>query len=166
MQEVVTFGWISLIPGLTVIIVALKTKKAAESLFLGTLVAAMIIAIYKGPGGISSIPYWWNLWFGKLLDQIGSSAIYIIMFGMFGAIIRLLDESGAALGFSEIGAKVATSRKKALMLTWFVSLFIFLSDFLHALSISVAMRSLTDKWKISREFLPTLSIHLELDYVF
>lgn len=152
MQEIITFGWISLIPVLIVIITALKTKKAAESLLLGTIIAAIIVTIYQGPGGFANVSYWWNLWFDKLLEQIGASAVYIIMFGMFGAIIRLLDESGAALGFSEIGAKVANSRKKALMLTWFVSLFIFLSDFLHALSISVAMRSLMDKWKVSREF--------------
>lgn len=152
MQDFISLGWVSLIPVLIVIMVALTSKRATESLLLGTLIAAMILAYYQGPGGLASISYWWNLWFDALLAQIGSSAIYIIMFGMFGAIIRMLDASGAALGFSEIGAKVATSRKKTLMLTWFLGLFIFLSDFLHALSISVAMRSLMDKWKVSREY--------------
>jgi len=153
MESVANFGWISLIPVLIVIIIAIITKKAAESLIIGTFVGAAILVGSMGVSGISVVGKWWNTWFDFLLAQIGASAIYIVMFGMFGTLIRLLDDSGAALGFAEIGSKVANSRKKTLMFTWFLGLVIFISDFLNALGVGVAMRSLTDKWKISREYL-------------
>lgn len=147
------FGWISLIPVAVVVIIALISKRAVESLLLGTLVGAAILTISKSVSGVSAIAQWWDTWFGYFLAQIGNSAIYIIMFGMFGTLIRLLDDSGAALGFADIGAKVANSRKKTLMFTWALGLLIFVSDFLNALGVGVAMKTLTDKWKISREYL-------------
>jgi len=149
-----TLGAVSLIPVAVVIVMALITKRATESLIVGTLVGAAIFVIYKGTAtGIGVVGEWWNTWFDYLLAQIGNSAIYIVMFGMFGTFIRLLDDSGSALGFAEIGAKIANSRKKTLLFSWFLGLVIFISDFLNALGVGVAMRSLTDKWKVSREYL-------------
>jgi Na+/H+ antiporter NhaC len=138
-----TYGIISLIPVAVVIITAVITKRALESLVLGTFVGAIILS----KGG------WWGNWFDFTLTEIGDSAYYIIMFGMFGAMIRILDESGSALGFADIGAKLANSRKKTLMFTWLLGIIIFVEDYLNALGVGVAMRTLTDKWKISREYL-------------
>lgn len=148
-----TLGWISLIPVLAVIIIAIITKKATESLIVGTLIGAAILVISNGATGISGVGTWWTTWFDYLLAQIGNSAIYIVMFGFFGALIRLLDESGAALGFSVIGERLANTRKKTLMFTWFLGIVVFISDFLNALAVGVAMKSLTDKWKVSRAYL-------------
>ncbi len=144
MEETLTsYGLLSLIPVAVVIITAVISKRALESLVLGTFVAAIILA--KGS--------WWSTWFEYTLNEIGNSAYYIIMFGMFGTMIRILDESGAAMGFSDIGAKVANGRKKTQMFTWLLGIIIFVEDYLNALGVGVAMRSLTDKWKISREML-------------
>ncbi len=136
-----TYGLISLLPVLVVIVAAIITKRALESLLLGTFVAAIILA----KGG------WWGTWFDYTLTEIGDSASYIIMFGMFGAMIRILDESGSAMGFADIGAKVANSRNKTQIFTWILGIVIFVEDYLNALGVGVAMRSLSDKWKISRE---------------
>ena len=92
-ETITTYGLLSLIPVAVVIITAVISKRALESLVLGTFVAAIILA----KGG------WWSTWFDYTLKEIGNSAYYIIMFGMFGTMIRILDESGAAMGFSWIG---------------------------------------------------------------
>ncbi|MDF3002801.1 MAG: transporter, NhaC family, partial [Bacillota bacterium] len=96
---------------------------------------------------------WWGTWFDYTLTEIGDSAYYIIMFGMFGAMIRILQYSGSALGFADIGAKLANSRKKTMLFTWVLGIIIFVEDYLNALGVGVAMQTLTDKWKISREYL-------------
>ncbi len=138
-----TYGMISLIPVAVVIITAIITKRALEALTLGTFVAAIILAKSA----------WWGTWFNYTLTEIGDSAYYIIMFGMFGAMIRILQYSGSALGFADIGAKVANSRKKTMIFTWILGIVIFVEDYLNALGVGVAMQTLTDKWKISREYL-------------
>lgn len=138
-----TYGIISLIPVAIVIISAIITKRALESLVLGTFVASIILTKSA----------WWGTWFDYTLTEIGDSAYYIIMFGMFGAMIRILQYSGSALGFADIGAKLADSRKKTMMFTWVLGIIIFVEDYLNALGVGVAMQTLTDKWKISREYL-------------
>ncbi len=138
-----TYGIISLLPVVVVITSAIITKRALESLVLGTFVGAIILA--KGA--------FWGTWFDYTLAEIGNSAYYIIMFGMFGALIRILDQSGAAMGFSDIGAKLADTRKKTMIFTWILGIIIFVEDYLNALGVGVAMQTLTDKWKISREYL-------------
>ncbi len=138
-----TYGAISLIPVAVVIISAIITKRALESLVLGTFIGAILIAKTA----------WWGTWFDYTLTEIGDSAYYIIMFGMFGAMIRILQYSGSALGFSDIGAKLANSRKKTMIFTWILGIIIFVEDYLNALGVGVAMQTLTDKWKISREYL-------------
>lgn len=138
-----TYGIISLIPVLVVIVAAIISKRAMESLVLGTLVGAVI---YAKAG-------FWGTWFEYTLTEIGDSAYYIIMFGAFGALIRVLQYSGSASGFAEIGSRLANSRKKTLIFTWLLGIIIFVEDYLNALGVGVAMQTLTDKWKISREFL-------------
>lgn len=138
-----TYGLISLIPVAVVIIVAVWTKRCVGALLCGTFAAAIIL--YHGS--------WWSEWFSHIIGEIGGSAGYIIMFGFFGALIRLLDESGAALGFADIGSKLANTRKKTLIFTWVLGIIIFVEDYLNALGVGVAMKSLTDKNRISREYL-------------
>lgn len=136
-----TYGIISLLPVLVVIVLAIITKRALESLTVGTFVAAIIIA--KGD--------WWGTWFDYTLTEIADSAYYIVMFGMFGAMIRILDDTGSAMGFADIGAKIANNGKKTQLFAWVLGIIIFVEDYLNALGVGAAMRGLTDKWKISRE---------------
>ncbi len=143
LETIETYGIISLLPVAVVIVTAIITKRALESLILGTFVGAIIFAKSA----------WWGTWFDYTLTEIGDSAYYIIMFGMFGAMIRILQYSGSALGFADIGAKLANSRKKTMIFTWVLGIIIFVEDYLNALGVGVAMQTLTDKWKISREYL-------------
>lgn len=125
------------------ILTAVITKRCAEALFLGVIVAAVIYA--QGD--------WWSTFFSFTLAEIGDSAWCIIMFGMFGALIRIMEDTGAAVGFADLGAKFANSRKKTMIATWILGMLIFIEDYLNSLGVGVAMRNLTDKWKISREYL-------------
>lgn len=151
-----TFGLISLLPVLLVLVCAIITRKAFESLLLGTAVGAIIYAFgtYMGDHTfIATLGDTWNVWFGTTLDTIGGNAYYIVMFGMFGVLIKLLDDSGAALGFADLATKVASSRKKTMVATWILGIVIFIEDYLNALGVAVAMKTISDKYKISREML-------------
>ncbi|SDK12765.1 Na+/H+ antiporter NhaC family protein [Natronincola ferrireducens] len=138
-----SYGIISLVPVVVVIVTAIISKRALESLLLGTFVATIIIA--QGD--------WFNLWMDVTFTEFGDSAYYILMFGLFGALIKILEFSGAAMGFSDIGAKIANTRKKTLILTWILGLIIFVEDYLNALGVGIAMQKLTDRFKVSRQYL-------------
>ena len=70
-----TLGWVSLIPVVVVIVMAVITKKAAESLIVGTFVGAAILVISKGVSDIGVVSDCWNTWFDYLLTQIGNSDV-------------------------------------------------------------------------------------------
>jgi Na+/H+ antiporter NhaC len=156
------FGALALIPIAVVLIVAISTKRAAEALFLGSVVAAIIYAV--GTAGGSWYTAWWTTvapwgwadgtgWFDVLIHTVGGYIYYAILFGMFGAIIRILDMTGAAAGFATVATKFANTRKKTLFTTFILGIIIFIDDYLNAFGVGVAMRPLSDKLKISREFL-------------
>lgn len=71
----------------------------------------------------------------------------------FGALIRLFEKSGALLGFNSIVRKFAKTQKHAMVVTWVLSLIIFIDDYLDILATSAAMKTTTDDLRIPREHL-------------
>jgi Na+/H+ antiporter NhaC len=156
------FGAFALIPIAIVLIVAIVTKRAAEALFVGSVVAALVYAI--GTAGGDWYVAWWTTvapwdwangtgWFDVLVQTLGGYIYYAVLFGMFGAIIRILDMTGAAAGFATAATRFANTRKKTLFTTFVLGIIIFIDDYLNAFGVGVAMRPLSDKAKISREFM-------------
>lgn len=95
-------------------------------------------------------------WVNAALEVFGESAWYIWVFGVFGMVIMLLEKSGGAKGLSQLGSKFAKTRGMALFSTWVLGILIFIDDYLNNLGVSVAMRKVTDKFKVSRELLAYL----------
>lgn len=138
-----TYGLISLLPVAIVIVMALATKRTLVSLLVGTVVGFVIL---DGSSVLTST-------INATQEVIGESGWYILVFGVFGIIIELLERSGGAQGISQLGTKFAKTRTMALMSTWILGILIFIDDYLNNLGVSVAMRNVTDKFKVSRELL-------------
>lgn len=143
MEATTTYGLLSLVPVMIVIVMALVTKRTLESLIVGSMVGFIIL---DGTGFFTS-------WMNSALTVFGDSAWYILVFGVFGIIIMLLEKSGGAQGMSTLGTKFAKTRTMALLSTWVLGLLIFIDDYLNNLGVSVAMRNVTDRFKVSRELL-------------
>jgi len=143
MDTTATYGLLSLVPVVIVIVMALATKRTLESLIVGSMIGYIIL---DGTGFFTS-------WMNSAMTVFGDSAWYILVFGVFGIIIMLLEKSGGAQGVSTLGTRFAKSRAMALMATWVLGLLIFIDDYLNNLGVSVAMRNVTDKFKVSRELL-------------
>ena len=75
-----TYGILSLIPVLVVIVSAIITKRALEPLILGTLVGFVILAKQN-----FIVAY-----LDSLYGELGESAYYVVVFGLFGIYIHLL----------------------------------------------------------------------------
>ena len=142
-MDTATYGLISLLPVAIVIVMALVTKRTLESLIVGSLVGFLIL---DGKSFLTS-------WVSATQEVFGESAWYILVFGVFGIIILLLEKSGGAQGISQLGTKFAKTRGMALISTWVLGILIFIDDYLNNLGVSVAMRNVTDKFKVSRELL-------------
>lgn len=138
-----TYGIISLLPVITVIVTAIITRRTVEPLIIGALVGYVIL--YKGSFFIEFL--------NGFTAVVAENAWYILVFGFFGMVIVLLEKSGGALGFGDWGAKFCRTRGMTVLITWILGIIVFIDDYLNNLGVGTAMRTISDKNKVAREFL-------------
>ena len=143
------YGVISIIPVLLVFVIAFKTKKTFESLFIGSIAGFLILDKQK----------FLESWLETLLNVLANETVLwvIIVTFFFGAMINLFEQTGALNGFANFTENYAKSSKDSLVIAWFISLLFFIDDYLHNLVIGSAMKKVTDKHKISRAKLAYLT---------
>lgn len=136
-----SYGIISLLPVAVVIVVALLTKRTVEPLILGAVVGYVLV--YK-------LHFFTEILNG-FTTVVSDNAWYILVFGMFGIVAKLLEESGSALGFADLGARIAKTKGLTILVTWLMGIAVFIDDYLNNLGVGTAMRNISDKNKIPRE---------------
>lgn len=149
------FGMFSLLPAIFLIVYIFATQRIIEALVLASLVGFIMVSRPENGSG--------TLWLTKIFDNFSSGILgvmmsediawLIIVCGLMGSIIALIEKAGGSFAFGEWIAKKAKSEKSSLMWTWFLGLIIFIDDYLNSLTVGSCMTSLTDKHKVPREFL-------------
>lgn len=149
-----SYGWISILPPLLAIILAIKTKQVYPSLFLG---------IWLGWTAVNR----WNPLSG-LRDALEASVdifkdsgnTKVIIFSMMvGALIILMQHSGGVQGFIQwISRKgLVQNRRSAGLLLWVIGVLIFIESNMINLVIGSIGRPIFDKFKVPREKLAYLA---------
>ncbi len=143
MEALETLGAISLVPVAVVIVSAIITRRSIEPLLLGGILGYIILS----PTNFLSS------WINSLTTVAGELGWYYVLFAVSGIIILLLEKSGGTLGFADLLSRFCKTQKSSLIMTWLLGIIIFIDDYLNCLAVGLAMRSLTDKYKVPREFL-------------
>jgi tetracycline resistance efflux pump len=142
------YGALALIPPLVVIVLAIALRASFEALLLGCIVGFIIIGFHDHTNFFTDF----IASFYKVMED--QSTVWVILVcGLYGSLIGLMVKSGGALKFGEDALKYIKTKKTALFGTWALGLFIFLDDYLSALTVGVTMKKITDHFKISREYL-------------
>ncbi len=145
-------GWLSIVPPLLAIALALIFRQVLISLFAGVWIGAFFL-------------YDYNLFTGLLrtLDTyvIGSLAdpdhAAIILFSMtLGGMVGILAKSGGTQGIVNLLRKRALDYRKGQIASWTMSLLMFFDDYANVLLVGNTMRPFTDRLRISREKLAYL----------
>tara|TARA_B100000508_G_scaffold136157_1_gene128800 strand:+ start:49570 stop:51504 length:1935 start_codon:yes stop_codon:yes gene_type:complete len=151
-DTVVLPGWLSLLPPLIAIVLALLFKEVLSSLFIGIFIGAATIGFYTG--GVTGI----FAAFLTVLDHYIVEALFntdhisVILFSVIiGSIVAIISKNGGMQGVVNRLVKFATNRKSGMLTTYFLGLAIFFDDYANTLVVGNTMRSVTDRLKISRE---------------
>lgn len=142
------YGALALIPPIVVILLAIKLRASFEALLIGCVVGFMIIGYYEHTNFFTSLI---QTLYKVMKDE--STVWVILVCGLYGSLICLMVRSGGAVKFGEDMLRYIKTKKVALLGTWFLGLFIFLDDYLSALTVGVTMKKITDHFKIPREYL-------------
>ncbi|WP_051280726.1 Na+/H+ antiporter NhaC family protein [Anaerovorax odorimutans] len=139
-------GWYTLVPSVFAITYIFWAKDVIMAYMLAGLLATYFMA-----QSISFIPEYFNRMFDTAM---GEAYIWlVIVCGMMGSIIVLIEKSGGAKAFSIWIAKYIKSRKAALLCTFGFGGIIFTDDYLNSLAVGPSMAVITDEKKVSREML-------------
>ena len=141
MDGTATYGILSLLPVAVVIVTAIITKRAVEPLILGALVGFVILDKQN-----FVVAY-----LDSLYGELGESAYFIIVFGLFGIFIHLLEKANAISGFTSLGLKFAKTKKRSGLLTWIMGIIFFLDNYFSILGAGISNRQIADENKMSRE---------------
>ena len=140
-------GYLSLLPPIFAILMALVFKQVLIALFGGIWLGAIFIYGYNPfIGFIRTLDTY-------LINSLADpSHAAIIIFSMtLGGMVGVISKSGGTQGIVKILARFANNRRGGQLATWAMGIFIFFDDYANTLIVGNTMRPFTDKLKISRE---------------
>lgn len=145
--------WLSVIPPLVAIALALLFKEVVVSLFVGVWVGAFI----AGGMRIESL-YYFILSFMDVVERYIIQALNdgghlsIIVFSILvGGMVAIISRNGGMAGVVQSLSRYAKGPQSAQAITWLLGVAIFFDDYANTLIVGNTMRSVTDRFRISRE---------------
>ncbi len=143
-----SYGWLSILPPLLAIFLAIKTKHVYVSLTLGIWLGWTIIRGWNPLAGIIETT---NALVGVFANP--DSTRVILFSAMIGAIITFTQYSGGMKGFVNwvVGRGLVKTQKRAGLLAWFLGFIIFIESNICVLVSGAVARPIFDKLRISRE---------------
>jgi len=155
LQFLTEYKWLSLIPSVVAIILAIRTKQVFISLLFGIWLGWLILSDFNFlDGTLATIQ--------ALVDVFASAGnTRTIMFcALAGALIILIQRSGGVQGFIIViqrylerfeGKNSTSSRIVVQLLAWLTGVLIFVESNISVLVVGTLYRPIFDKMKISRE---------------
>ncbi|MCP4552607.1 MAG: Na+/H+ antiporter NhaC family protein [Bacteroidetes bacterium] len=146
--------WMSILPPLIAIIMALWIKEVFTALFVGILVGTTMIYFYSGSTFfIAVFQGLYAIIDTYVIESVTDSGhLSIIIFSMLiGAMVNLITKNGGMKGVVNILSKYAQSPRSGQFITWLMGIAIFFDDYANTLVVGNTMRPVTDQLKISRE---------------
>ena len=139
----------ALVPPVLAIVLALITKEAYSSLFIGVLVGALFVAGFSPVGALNALITDNDNTGGMIAAVAGNAGIFIFLV-LLGIIVALVNLSGGSATFGRWAEKHIKSRAGAQLATFVLGVLIFIDDYFNCLTVGSVMRPITDGHRISR----------------
>ena len=137
--------WLSLLPPIIAIVLALITKEVYTSLFIGIVSGALISSDFNLINTLTSI-------FSQMTTKLGDSwNIGILIFlVILGIMVSIMNKAGGSAAYGKWASKKIKSKTGAMLSTVALGVLIFVDDYFNCLTVGSVMKPVTDKFKISR----------------
>ena len=142
MQFVGTF-W-ALVPPIIAITLALITKEAYSSLFIGVVIGALFACDFAPVATIDMIVN------DGIIAAIADNAGIFLFLVLLGIIVALVNLAGGSAAFGRWAEKNIHTRVGAQLATFILGILIFIDDYFNCLTVGSVMRPVTDRHQISR----------------
>ncbi|PTX22309.1 transporter (NhaC family) [Pontibacter mucosus] len=142
--------WLSILPPLIAIVLALLFRQVLLALFAGIWVGGFVIyglsfnSILVGLLAVAD-----TFLLKALVDSDHASVIIFSM--LIGGMVAIISKNGGMAGVVHLLSRYARSAKSSQLVTWVLGIAIFFDDYANTLIVGNTMRPVTDKHRISRE---------------
>ena len=145
--------WLSVLPPLIAIALALIFKEVIISLFAGIWVGAFIAGGLRFEfflGIIKALLTTIDTYLINALNDSGHLSVLVFSL-MIGGMVAIISRNGGMAGVVQRMTKYATNPRRGQFVTWLLGVAIFFDDYANTLIVGNTMRSVTDRFRISRE---------------
>ncbi len=140
----------ALVPPIIAITLALITKEAYSSLFIGVVVGALFACDFAPVATIDMIV---NDGFVTAISENAGIFLFLVLLGVIVALVNL---AGGSAAFGRWAKKNIHTRVGAELATFALGILIFIDDYFNCLTVGSVMRPVTDRHRISRQKLAYL----------
>lgn len=134
----------ALVPPVIAITLALITKEAYSSLFIGVTVGALFSQGFSPIGALNMIVN------DGLVAAIKDNAGIFLFLVLLGIIVALVNAAGGSAAFGRWASKNIKTKVGASLATFLLGILIFIDDYFNCLTVGTVMRPVTDSHRISR----------------
>ncbi len=136
--------FMSLVPPIIAIGLALVTKEVFSSLFVGVLAGGLFYADFSPVGALDTVVN------SGIIDAVSGTAGIFAFLVILGAIVVLLNKAGGSQAFGKWAQSHVKTRVGALLATFALGVLIFVDDYFNCLTVGSVMRPVCDTHKVSR----------------
>ncbi|WP_166830701.1 Na+/H+ antiporter NhaC family protein [Thalassoroseus pseudoceratinae] len=145
------YGWMSLLPPLLAIGLAVWWREVVSAIAVAVLVGMTLLTTPTWLGPLRAVD---TLLVGTLTDSLH---VEIVLFTLLlGAMIGLMSATGGTRALVQKLMQRTTRREHGQMLTWILGVVIFFDDYANTLLVGSTMRPVADRLRFSREKLAFL----------
>ncbi|HIY22484.1 MAG TPA: sodium:proton exchanger, partial [Candidatus Flavonifractor merdigallinarum] len=145
-EEVLNYGWLSIVPAVVAVVLAFATRNVVLSLFISLFLG---ILIQFGANPWVSLQHLFSDYLFVDLATENNPQTIVMMISV-GGFVALIEKSGGARAFARAMANSVNSRVKAQIAAWIGGLIIFFSDSGNSLILGPMFRPIFDRLKVAR----------------
>ncbi len=138
--------FMSLVPPIIAIVLALITKEVYSSLFIGVLAGALFYGNFNPVDTLNTMVI--DGFIAGMSDSWNAGIFMFLV--MLGILVALVNKAGGSAAFGRWAQKHIKTRVGACLATFALGVLIFVDDYFNCLTVGSVMRPVTDGHKISR----------------
>ncbi len=146
--------WLSIMPPLIAIVIALLLKEVISALFFGILAGTFIMNLFNGQSPLTSL----GNGMLRVVDTYITGALFnnehtiIIIFTiLIGGMVRIISANGGMHAIVNWLMRRAKSPRSGQLITFLMDICMFFDDYSNTLMVGNTMRPVADKLKVSRQ---------------
>ncbi len=143
-------GWVSLLPALLAIGIALALRSVLPALIIGLWAGAWALQGLTVKGAFVGLLTSFEIFVTNAMADRDHATIILFTF-MVAGMVGIISRNGGMRGIVNFIIKGANNAKRGQLAVWFLGLVIFFDDYANTLVVGNTSRSVTDRLKISRE---------------